>query len=722
MGNSPAIRYGLKFGLAGTAVVFISLWARLEMPGWALFTVFVLMTAQYVGAVAEKSVFRLIGTVAGGLIGYLITGALEQNPVVFLVLLGLVIGTCTALFGQSRYPYAFLLCGMTALVVASNGMRHPENSWTFLLTRIEEIGVGILVTMVVQGVLWPRYARLEFHEHLRACFGDLRSCFADTSPICAPGETQRGASRAQEFAARITGLRTLLTFGARESFFFRQRLGTYFELTVCLGKMACAIGTLRKGIPPESPLLVHAGEAFGDLRRALESALDDLSGRSSTGASRAFHRTQVAAAFEVLDARFLEMRDKQVTRLLPPDQALVVGLHVAAFDDIRAQIVKTQELMDSLPKNPLQREFHPAPMLSPRPPLFWIRTGIKSGLVVILAFLIDNWLHPPGGTMFILGAWVFTAMNAASPGGQGDRRAFHLVPLCVSVVGAVSLLLLAAAPMLSSYAVMNTLLFVWLFVWGFLSFTTRGMTIPMQLGMLMLVGILGLNAQHPVSFQAVVEFFFGLVLALLLAALVQRLIWPSLPQREIRDRFVEALRLCRKILRRETRPLWEETRLALIPDEVQVRLKHLEPPICPPEEPGRLKALALSIAGLGAGFVITLDRLPSDLPSDIRQSGQEKTKALDRFFEARLEAIERGFQLESPVTFDDKEIQDALASWRTWTQQARLVLLESSFHPLGLARFTGFAERYQLLGEEILSAGRAFARLRLPLYMGDFSL
>ena len=151
--GDPALRYGLKFGLAGVAAVYISLWARLDMPGWALFTVFVLMIAQYVGAIAEKSIFRLIGTVVGGVAGYMITAAFEQDPVVYLALIGLVVGASTALFGQSRYPYAFLLCGMTTLVVASNGMGDPDNSWKFMISRIEEIVVGIVVTMVVLVIL-----------------------------------------------------------------------------------------------------------------------------------------------------------------------------------------------------------------------------------------------------------------------------------------------------------------------------------------------------------------------------------------------------------------------------------------------------------------------------------------------------------------------------------------------------------------------------------------
>ena len=200
-----AFRYGLKFGLAGVLAVYISLLARLDKPGWALFTVFVLMVAQYVGAIAEKSIFRLIGTVVGGVAGYLITGEFEQDPVIFLALIGLVVGACTALFGQSRYPYAFLLCGMTALVVASNGMAKPDDSWTFMLSRIEEVVVGIVVTMVVQSVIWPRYARIEFFAHLRASFGDLRECLLDAPGICGRADGSSGARRARDFPGRISG-------------------------------------------------------------------------------------------------------------------------------------------------------------------------------------------------------------------------------------------------------------------------------------------------------------------------------------------------------------------------------------------------------------------------------------------------------------------------------------------------------------------------------------
>ena len=251
--RDPAIRYGLKFGLAGTVAVFIALYARLQEPTWALFTVFVLMTAQYVGAIAEKSIFRIIGTIVGAVIGYLLTGSLQQDPLIYLTLIGIVVGVSTAMFGQARYPYAFLLCGMTTVVVASNGLQNPQDSWEFMVWRVQEVSLGIVVTLVVQSVVWPRYARREFLENMRSGFRDVSGCLAAILSATNSEEAAAAAARAGLFPERITTLRRLLEFGARESQHFLDRLPTYHELTECQSRIAAAIATLREPINPSSP-------------------------------------------------------------------------------------------------------------------------------------------------------------------------------------------------------------------------------------------------------------------------------------------------------------------------------------------------------------------------------------------------------------------------------------------------------------------------------------
>ena len=132
------------------------------------------MLAQFVGAVAEKSVMRVIGTIAGGVIGYLLTAGLEQQPVLYLLLVGSVVGFGTAMFGYTNYPYAFLLCALTTMVVASNGMNNPAFSWQPALWRIVEVCVGVIVAVLVSSLLWPRYARKEFMEKMQLALEELR--------------------------------------------------------------------------------------------------------------------------------------------------------------------------------------------------------------------------------------------------------------------------------------------------------------------------------------------------------------------------------------------------------------------------------------------------------------------------------------------------------------------------------------------------------------------
>lgn len=721
----PAIRYGIKFGLAGMLAVLVALIGKLEMPTWALFTVFVLMIAQYVGAIAEKSIFRLIGTCAGALLGYLVTALFEQQPVIFLTLTGVIVGICTAMFGQSRYPYAFLLCGMTMTVVTSNGMADPDNSWQYALLRIEEVCVGIVCVLLVQSLLWPRYARVEFTRSACAAFGDLRECFAASAKALFCGGGAEAARRAEEFPARITALRGLLDFGARESQYFRNRLSTYFEITNCLARIASAIATLSRTLPENSYYREKVRGECEAVTTALEHALDDLSRVESTAATRAAHRTAMDAAFEALGKHLIELRTDPRLFHLANDEVLAFGLHMLAFDEIRGHIKRAHELLDSLPVEMGDFSYkEPEPFVSPIPPPFWIRNGCKAGLAVVLALVLDNWLNVPGGAMFVLGAWVFTSLNATSPGGRGDRRAFHYVIAIVAVLIAMSLLLLLIRPMLSSYAVMNTIIFTWLFCWGYLSFSTHGVTVPMQLAMLIMVGILGLNGQEPVTFQAIVQFFFGISFAAVLAAVVQRVLWPSLPQWEIRDRFIEFLQTCQRIIEKgpQNLPLWQRTRIALIPGETDLRIARLGPPICPPGENERLTDYLMILRRVGAHLIVAVGHLAPLLPPEHAAEGQKRITALEAELQKHLRAHEDALLASEKPDVDPGELAGMITAWTQWIVDLRTWMLHKQMPAQDVIRIIGLSGRYEEAGRDLILAGEQAGKLRLSLYMGDYEL
>lgn len=705
--------------------VFLALLLRLEEPTWALFTIFVLMIAQYVGAIAEKSLFRIIGTVAGAVIGYVLTASFQQNPVIYLTLVGAVVAFSTAMFGQSRYPYAFLLCGMTTVVVTSNGMGDPDNSWQYAAWRVEEVTLGILVAMLIQSLIWPRFARVEFSRNARAAFADLRDCFRQSSQAVFRGGDAAASQQAEDFPARITALRGLLDFGARESQYFRNRLPTYFEITTCLSRIASAIATLSQSVPEGTYYHTHVRRECEALHAALEAALGDLADETGTAASRGKHRKTIARGFAALEDRLVGLRGDPALFHIPAEAVLAFGLHMLAMDEIRQQIERSHELLDSLPTE--MGDFsgrEPEPFVSPVPPPFWIRSGLKSAVAVVAALVLDNWLNVPGGAMFVLGAWVFTSLNATSPGGRGDWRAFHYVVYSTSGLLVLSLILLAARPLLSSYAVMNILIFTWLFTWGYLSFRTRGMTIPMQLAMLCIVGILGLNGQEAISFQAIVDFFFGMACALVLAAVIQRVFWPSLPQWELRDRLVELLTLCRRVLREGpgNLPLWQKTRIALIPGEAGIRLDHMEPPLCPAGESRRLRDYLATLRRVGGQLVVAVGRLAPLLPEDQAADGRARIAELEAELEKHLVAHENSLKTARPPDIQPTELSRLLERWKGWVTGLRSAMLARNLPALDIIRFVGLSGRYEGAGNDLLAAGELARGLKLSDSLGDHSL
>jgi len=723
--SDPAFRYGLKFGLAGVLAVFVALVLRLQEPTWALFTVFVLMIAQYVGAIAEKSFFRILGTVIGAVIGYVLTASYEQQPLLFLALVGTVVGFCTAMFGQSRYPYMFLLCGMTTTVVVSNGLGNPDFSWQYALWRIEEVTVGILVAMLVQSLLWPRFARVEFLQESRKAFADLESCFQASSHTLFGGANTDAVQRAEQFPARISALRGLLDFGARESQFFRNRLATYFEITTCLARIASAIATLSRSLPQKSYYDSHLRAECEALHDALGAALGDLASEKSDPSTRADRRSAISAAVHTLEVRLLDLRADPALYRLEADEFLALGLHVLALEEIRQQIERSHALVDSIPTVAGdRRRREPEPFVSPFPPPFWIRSGIKAGIAVVASLVLDNWLHPPGGPMFVLGTWVFASLNATSPGGRGDWRAFHYVVYNTLLLIAVSLVLLAVRPMLSSYAVMNTLIFTWLFCWGYLTYSIRGLTIPMQLTMLMIVGILGLNGQEPISFQAVAGFFFGLTFAMLLAAVIQRLIWPSLPQWELRDRFVELLGLIRRILHDgpESLPLWQKTRLALIPGEAATRIAHMVPPLTPAGEGERLHDYLTTLRRVGAQLLVGARRLGPLLPAGMEDEGSRRIREMEEEIDTHLAAHLAAMRNAAMPVVNAAVLARLLDSWKAWVAKTREQMLTHETPALDVIRYVGLCGRYEEAGRDLILAHKQAGQLRLAEDLSDRSL
>ncbi|HEY4318767.1 MAG TPA: FUSC family protein [Herbaspirillum sp.] len=173
VGFGPALLAGLAawrknegvravFALKIVAIAFITLWLayRLELdsPATAVTTVFIVALPGS-GMVLEKAIFRVIGTLVGCIAAVVLVALLPQAAPLLFACLALWVGLCTAgaaVFRNSK-SYGFLLAGYTACMIAIPAVDAPTLIFTLAVTRVTEVGLGLICSAIISDALFPRH-------------------------------------------------------------------------------------------------------------------------------------------------------------------------------------------------------------------------------------------------------------------------------------------------------------------------------------------------------------------------------------------------------------------------------------------------------------------------------------------------------------------------------------------------------------------------------------
>jgi hypothetical protein len=634
----------------------------------------------------------------------------------------------TAMFGGNFYPYAFFLSALTTLVVVNNAMTEPSKAWSIGVERFQEICVGIGASMLVTMVVWPRYARTEFRKNFRAALADVgrialtRSRMlleSDASGACEPGIQKLEIS----FTARMNALRLLIRYGQRESSYFRRKLPTRIRMLGELGACFEAAVSLGQRLPRQS----HYRDLIATELRALHDVLErEFAELTSADDFSTFEKSSISLreALETCDRRLVEMRDSGATKTIPIQEAMDFSAHYVALRDLVARLAVLRACAWEIHQS---RE-----VLSPTTPdkpaafhldAFWIRNGIKGGITAMLALLYVNWLQPPGGSALPFAAWLFTAMSRTYPGGEGDRRAFTYA-LRVAIAGLpFAALLFFITPWLSDYFVMNIFLVLGLFWLGYTIAGQGGISLYAQCGMLFFVGTIGTNPQEPVTFQQAADTYFGVVLALILSSLVQRLLWPLLPQREICQLFAEYFANCRALLGHTTPEEAErlQGRLALIPSEAAAWIRVTTTPEYPQGETARLLELLHTAQRLGYSILSARKRTEIDVPREVSEALEHDIAEVEQACREGLGALEESFargrvgRMPASLLAAFNRLEEPLRNIRQ-----RYLCGELSF-PEAIP-FLGAMDFFENTARKIDQCTAQSKQLALERYSGDYAL
>lgn len=151
--------FSLKTFSAAMLAYWIALFFDLPRPFWAVGTVYI-VAHPLAGAITSKAIYRLLGTAIGGVMTLVLVPNLVNAPELLAVTISTWVGLCVfvSLLDRSPRSYVFLLAGYTVLLAGLPLVNTPELAFDTAVSRVEEIGLGIICAALVSRVVFPRHA------------------------------------------------------------------------------------------------------------------------------------------------------------------------------------------------------------------------------------------------------------------------------------------------------------------------------------------------------------------------------------------------------------------------------------------------------------------------------------------------------------------------------------------------------------------------------------
>jgi hypothetical protein len=407
----------------------------------------------------------------------------------------------------------------------------------------------------------------------------------------------------------------------------------------------------------------------------------------------------------------------------PLQTAIAFAGHFGAIRSVCDELNNIRSAMEGLP-----RFGQPLPQAKPHwdflPTIdwFWVKVGIKGGLAAVIAVLLLKWINPPGSTAIPPMAWMLTIFGRPflRVGETGDLRAFQNASLkALALVGCV-LLLILTTPFLAGYAVMNLVLFLILFIFGFLTARSPGINSWMLVGFLTISVFVGLNPQVPVASQTIIDSFLGLVIGIGIGTVLSRLIWPVLPQRVLQDNLLTLFAHIKALLSGDPHREKIQTQLAMLPVEALQAARQIRIAGCGEEERAKLVALVRALQTL----ITRINQLPSRrdrLPEITEQILKPQFERLEIEFKQMLDAFAECFR-QGVCECQLPTVRGALSEMDNAVQQIRDRNLLAGLPLEAPLRVLDLAGRYHATADALGECSRLLGTLQLQRYRGDYGL
>jgi uncharacterized membrane protein YccC len=645
------------FSAKAFAAAMLAFWINcalnLPRPTWSIFIVYLLIQPVS-GAIRSEAMYRMLGTLAGAGLTLLLTSLLADLPGALVLAVGAatLAGLFIAMIDQMPRGHIFLMTGLTVAVVGLPDTLAPLATYATVITRTEEVLLGIACITVVDTVVFPHAAGVVLNARVAQWLAAARNSIlvalrGPAEGLGGPAESPPRSTAIAELgrlASDAAQLEALASHVAYDSVPVRPRPRI---VRLLHARMLLLIRTLYSchdwmsvllPIRPEDADIGAATEAVRRWAAAMPAADESVAKAATMTALRAGEQLSAATA----------VGDPARATLLSGIGLMLQNLVAGYADCVALQHAIAQ---GTDPPLALRQAARDEPLTIPyRDPLQAVLVLLPVALAFLLVlgyWTVTSWQQGATAAMMTL---IAGAQASAAP--EPAERIMRLMLVLVVSAGIATLYLFAVIPAVHDFPMLVAALGLFLLPVG--AFIPIAGVNPLLLAVWTLV-LLSLQTEYDADFVSVVDGALGSIAGVAAALVLARIMLaPGLAWRTrhlLRTGWDDLAAIAGG--RRSPRP-------AAYAMRALERLTALAPQLDAPGGRAALTTEAL-LAELRIGLnLLRLRETEPDLPPDARQAAVALREAISRHFDT----LRRG--RVPPLT----ELRDRAATAEMATAQA----------------------------------------------------
>ncbi|MCC8937517.1 FUSC family protein [Bradyrhizobium sp. Arg68] len=152
-----ALVFSLRTFAAAMLAFSIALLLDMPRPYWAMASVYI-TSNLLTGATFSKAVYRILGTLIGAAATIVLVPNVVNAPELLSLAIALWVGICLylSLIDGTPRSYLFMLAGYTVALLGFPIVSTPQAAFDIVVSRVQEIGLGIVCASVVAMIVFPR--------------------------------------------------------------------------------------------------------------------------------------------------------------------------------------------------------------------------------------------------------------------------------------------------------------------------------------------------------------------------------------------------------------------------------------------------------------------------------------------------------------------------------------------------------------------------------------